>query len=333
MGLVISLTIERPAHSPFGQDFWRTRLGVTDERVASWMMVRMSTANSLHEILDLVAKKMQLDFEESARIEHRGSKGTVRERDIQRTFLEKYLPGVARVTGSGELVSTDGQVSGQCDLMIVDVETPPLWKKEDYAIIPVECCYVVVEVKSELTAGELKKSWAASKKVKSLPRTAYLPPISPISMTRNAYGREWPHAFPVRHIVFGYEGATLDTLAKEMSVLAQQDADPWVGIDAVCVLNRGVVSWQNTSTGAFFERQTGSMAFTSPTTPGNVLLFMLTSLNDLLATARYNEKFNIKGYIAQSLGQVATRWRDGVEYEAIPVGNDQTLVRPKPEQP
>lgn len=299
------------------------------ERATPWIMVRMSTANSLHEILDLVAKKMQLDFEESARIEHRGSKGTVRERDIQRTFLEKYLPGVAQVTGSGELVSSDGQVSGQCDLMIVDAETPPLWKKEDYAIVPVECCYVVVEVKSDLTAGELKKSWAAAKKVKLLPRTAYLPPISPISMTRTAYGRQWPHALPVRHIVFGYDGATLDTLAKEMSVLAQQDAAPWIGIDAVCVLNRGIVSWQNMSTGAVFERQVGSMAFASPTTPGNVLLFMMTSLNEILAMARYNEKFNIKDYVAHSLGQVATRWQDGLEYEAIPLGGDRVFVRQK----
>lgn len=296
-------------------------------------MVRMDTADSLHEILDLVARKMQLDFEESARIQHRGSKGTVRERDAQRTFLEKYIPGVARVTGSGELVSADGQVSGQCDLMIVDVETPPLLKKEDYAIVPVECCYVVVEVKSTLTVSELKRSWEASKKVKSLPRTAYLPPISPLTMTRNAYGREWPHAFPVRYFVFGYDGAALDSLAKEMSVLAQQDTDPWVGIDAVCVLNRGVVSWQNTTTGAIFERQERSVAFASPTAPGNVLLFMVSALNEILATSRYNEKFNIKGYITQSFGEVASRWRDGLRYGAIPLGNGGVLVTPKGGEP
>lgn len=293
------------------------------------MMVGMSTAESLHEILDLVAEQMRLDFEQSARIEHRGSKGTVRESDTRGTFFDKYLPGFAHVTGSGELVSASGDFSGQCDLMIVDADTPPLWAREDYAIVPVECCYVVVEVKSNLTVDELRKAWEASKKVKSLPRTSYLPEPSPISMKRRAYGREWQHAFPVRYIVFGYEGATLDSLAREMSVLAQRDAEPWVGIDAVCVLNRGYVSWQNISTGGFFERQKDSMAFTSPATPGNVLLFMLTSLNEVLARARYNEKFDIKGYIAQSFGQVENWWRGGVEYGATPVGNGQIAVQPK----
>jgi hypothetical protein len=287
----------------------------------------MASENSLHRILDRVAKKMQVDLEESGAIQHRGSKGTVRERDVQRDFLQKYLPSVARATGSGELVSVDGQVSGQCDLMVVDADTPPLWAAEDYAIVPVECCHVTVEVKSNLTVEELRKSWAAAKRAKTLPRTAYLPSPMPISLTRQAYGRQWEHAFPLRSIVFAYDSATLDTLGKEMSILAQQDPDPAMGVDAVCVLNRGTLSWIQTGTSAMFDRHPDSMVFTSSTTPGNVLLFLLASINSLLSSARYNDRFDVKRYITESLGNFNGFWRDGDRYEGDRLGEGTQIIR------
>lgn len=264
----------------------------------------------LHQRMRLVAEQVRLDFEQSAPIVHSGSKGTVREAGLRRGFLEKYVSSAARVIGSGELVATDGQVSTQCDLMIVEPDTPPLWSAEDFAVVPVECCHVVIEVKSNLTAQELKTSWAAAKKAKSLPRRASLRhPL--VSYTRTAYGREWPHAFPLRHIVFGYEGSTLDTLAKELSMLAEQDGDPAMGVDALYVLNRGIVSWQSISTGEFFERASDSLVCTSNTTPGNVLLFMLTTINGIVSTARYNDRFDVKAYVTHSLGQIDSRWIAG----------------------
>lgn len=265
----------------------------------------------LNDRMRLVADQVRLDFEQSAPIVHSGSKGTVRETGLRRAFLEKYVSSAARVIGSGELVATDGQVSTQCDLMIVEPDTPPLWSAEDFAVVPVECCHVVIEVKSNLTAPELKKSWAAAKKAKSLPRRAYRShPLA--SYTRSAYGRNWEHAFPLRYIVFGYEGSTLDTLAKELSVLAGQDSDPAMGVDALCVLNRGIVSWQSLSTGEFFERASDSTVCTSNTTPGSTLLFMLTSINEIVSTARYNDRFDMRAYVTHSLGQVDSRWMAGV---------------------
>lgn len=287
----------------------------------------MTSKNSLPKILDRVAKKMQVDFEESAAIKHSGSKGTVRERDVQREFLAKYVPASARVTGSGELVSVDGQVSGQCDLMIVDADTPPLWAAEDYTIVPVECCHVTVEVKSNLTVEELKKSWAGAKHAKSLPRTAYLHSPTLVSFNRQAHDRQWQHAFPLRSIVFAYDSASLDTLGKEMSLLAHQDPDPAIGLDAVCVLNRGTISWIRPGSGAMFERFPDSMVFTSGTTPGNVLLFMLASLNSLLSNTRYNDKFDLKSYITASLGDCQTFWRDGHAYEVVPLGDGRQVTR------
>ncbi len=291
-------------------------------------MTEQEQQGSLHSTLGLVAKRMQVDFEASGDIGHAGSKGTVRERDVQRNFLEQYVSGAARVTGSGELLATDGQRSGQCDLMLVDLETPPLFRKEDYAVVPVECCYVVVEVKSNLTTEELKKSWAAAKKVKTLPRTAYLPDPSPLKFARTAHGREWDHAFPIKHFVFGWDGATVQTLAKEMSLLAARDADPAIGIDAVCVLNRGVVSWQDIFTGDLFERQSGSFAFASEATPGGVLLFMVTSVSELLSKCRHNERFDIKGYVSEPMGQIDSWWRAGEGFQTAMLPDGGTGFSP-----
>lgn len=278
-------------------------------------MMCVTTNEGLREILSHVAQRMQVDLESSRAIQHSASKGAVRERDVQRNFLAKYLPGAVAVSGSGELVSADGQVSQQCDLMVVDADTPPLWSAEDYALVPVECCQVTIEVKSNLTASELRKSWLAARRAKSLPRAAYLPNPSPIEFQRRAYGKEWAHAFPLRSIVFGYEGATLDTLAREMSILASEYPDLELGIDAVCVLNRGVVSWIEIGTGTTFERRAGSVAFASSMDPGNVLLFMVAALNDLISQARYNDKLDIKRYITGNLGSVHGLWLHG---EQIP---------------
>lgn len=250
---------------------------------------------------------MALDFQQSAAVQHSGSKGTVRERDVQRDFLEKYLPSAARVTGSGELLSGDGRASGQCDIMIVDSDTPPLWKAEDYQIVPSECCFAIVEVKSNLTVEELKKAWSAARKAKALPRTAYLPDPSPITYTRRAYGREWS-AFPPLFFVFAYEGATLDTLGQAVSLLAASEPDIALGIDAICVLNRGVISWQEPVSGDMLMRSPSSVVFSSETSPGDVLMFMTAALNKHLSTARYNPRFDITQYMQGALGAVTNRW-------------------------
>ncbi len=85
------------------------------------------TERSFAGILESVAARMLADFEASSVVEHRGSKGTVRETGFRTDFLAKYLPRNVEVTGSGEVISADGQVSGQCDVLLVDPATPPLW--------------------------------------------------------------------------------------------------------------------------------------------------------------------------------------------------------------
>lgn len=266
----------------------------------------MTPQAGLQGILDKVAARMVADFEASAVVEHRGSKGTVRE-DAVRAFLADYLPRSATVTGSGELLATTGEVSGQCDVMILDAGTPPLWKEESYRIAPIECCYATIEVKSNLTGPELKKAWNAAKKVKSLPRRAYLEDPSPIAYTRTAYGRQ-VDAMPPQVHVFAYSSVSLDALGEELASLAQDGDDHSLGIDSVCVLDKGLITWATLGTGGLGMRLSDSNVAAYQATPGQVLLYLVTVLNKHLATATVNPKFDIAGYITGSLGDLYGMW-------------------------
>lgn len=122
-----------------------------------------------------VAKRMREEFEETAVVNHRGGKGASRE-DIVRDFVARYLPRSAEATGRGEIITADGQVSPECDIMIVDRSTPPLMDSRDFRIVPAECVHGVIEVKSRLDGRELLDACEKIQAVKSLPKTAYGPP-------------------------------------------------------------------------------------------------------------------------------------------------------------
>jgi hypothetical protein len=143
--------------------------GVSNVRLS---IVNASNEATLRTVLASVANKMLADFNASSVAKHSGSKGTVREAQLLSNYLRKYLPRNVIAEHSGEVVAANGAVSGQCDIVIVDPSTPPFWDDEDYRIVPAECVYGVIEVKSSLDASELRKAWKQIARVKALPKTA-----------------------------------------------------------------------------------------------------------------------------------------------------------------
>lgn len=256
----------------------------------------MTAEGSLHQILEEIATKMESDFRGSGIAEHRGSKGTVRE-DMLRRFLESYILRTAVVEGSGELISSSGRRSGQCDVMVLDSTTPPLWKEENYRIVPVECCEAVIEVKSNLTVSELEKAWEAATRVKTLPRTAYLP-------QRSLYTSA---AMPPQVHVFAYESASMDTLGEAMDRLSSEGGHT-VGLDSVCILGKGFFTWGDLSTGNFGKREESSRLMAYRSSPGSVLLFLLSYLNKRMVEAELRPKFDMDGYVSESLGTLHGMW-------------------------
>lgn len=261
----------------------------------------------LREILGVVARRMQADFDASALVEHRGSKGTVRERDL-REFLDKYLPRDLAVLGSSEVIDITGSVSGQCDVLLVDPRTPPLWAAEDLRVVPAECVHVVVEVKSNLTADELRSAWRSVRRVKALAKTAYLPETGPIKRTVNAYGREWDYTPTAAHL-FAFDGATLETLGAVFAELAQSEPDPAMRLDSVFVLNRGVLAWIDP--GDETIRPTGR--------PGDYLqgiaaapeevLMQLVAFLSLEASTIIQRRFDPRKYMVGNIGRGCGTWK------------------------
>jgi hypothetical protein len=266
----------------------------------------MSPTPSVREILESVAARMLADFNASRQIEHRGSKGTVRESGLRTAFLEKYLPGQVAVVGSGEVIATNGQVSGQCDVMIVDPATPPWWDEKDYRIAPAECVDAVIEVKSNLTVAELRSAWASIRRVKALPKTAYRAPDL-ISHTTNLYGRSWEH-WPTLGFVFAYEGAAIDTLAEEFAKLARDEPDAALRVDGVFVLNRGSVLWYQNDFGLYSAHgRPGDPVVATTGSPTEVLMSMLGHFNVLFSQVN-RRVFDALPYLTGGLGTSSSIW-------------------------
>jgi hypothetical protein len=191
----------------------------------------------LANILEGVSKRMKADFDHiSDEIEHNLSKGKERERVLVQEFLKTYLPhrfGLA----NGEIVSTDGQVSSECDVIIYDATTCPVLKEDGYQIIPVEAAYAVIEVKSNLTTNELLKSAKNIEAIKRMPKVAFYQTNSVIKRTFSLYDRQWDY-FPMLGFVFAYTSIDLDILSAELDQF-NQTIPPEYRIDYVCVLKSG----------------------------------------------------------------------------------------------
>ena len=106
------------------------------------------------------------EFLRSAAFQHALTKGEQREKPVQQ-FFRDHLPEAFRVD-SGEVVDISGRTGPQLDVMVSDkLRNFPIFS--DAAIIlPAEALLVSVEIKSELTLGEIKKCLIAADRLKQL---------------------------------------------------------------------------------------------------------------------------------------------------------------------
>ena len=94
-------------------------------------------------------------------VHHTGVKGTIREvliRDLFRPLLPADL-GV----GTGQIAASDGVLSPQQDVVIYSKDIlPPALFEDTIGVFPVESVLATVEVKTTLTATELKSAHDAA---------------------------------------------------------------------------------------------------------------------------------------------------------------------------
>lgn len=257
----------------------------------------MPSTSPLAGILASAARRLRADFEASATIVHRGSKGTVRETDVL-AFLQKYLPATVRAAGSAEIVSADGQTSGQMDIVIYDPSAPPLFDSNDYRILPAECVYAVIEVKSKLDAAELRRSVETIAKVKRMPKTAYFPEL--LQRQPQMYGKTYPGYLPTAGYAFAFDSNNLLNMSDEFITLLR--AQPYEErIDAVWVLGKGAYNWIDPETLIPNPRSGPDLWLSVGEAPPeqDVLLNMVVVIGTHMAQA-FMPPFNLLPYVAQA---------------------------------
>jgi len=232
-------------------------------------------------IMASVAQRMRAEFNETAAVNHRGGKGATREEIVQ-DFLKRYVPGQVEVTGRGEIITADEQVSPECDAMIVDKSAPRFMDRRDYRIVPAECVQGIVEVKSRLDGRELLDACEKIKTVKSLPKIAYAPP--PDDNLRQAlfHGRVYSHT-PTAGLIFAFDSINLEELGRQFADWCGRQ-DVTLIPDGVWILGEGSLQWLAPN-GRFMARpdpDSNLSVIRADPEQGN-LLYLTIQLNALFA--------------------------------------------------
>jgi hypothetical protein len=93
--------------------------------------------------------------------------GRIREIAL-RDCVEPYLTHSFRC-GTGKMVDTTGHLTKQIDLVVYQTKfAPPLLLGGEIGIFPAECCAYAFEVKSTLTASEIKRAIDTGRSVRQL---------------------------------------------------------------------------------------------------------------------------------------------------------------------
>lgn len=251
---------------------------------------------NLEQTFKGIKDKMLIDFNDiSSQVTHRGSKGKIREREIVKEYLEKYLPGNIGIA-NGECISTDGRVSPECDVILYEKNTTPyLIHKDGYQVFPIECVYGVIEIKSKLDRSQLKDSVDKIIEIKSMPKTAYEAQKGPIIQSTTLYGKELDY-FPTICMIFSFDSIELETL-KQHFVEMQKDVPCEKQVDSLWVLNKGMIIHRN---------KTGAIELApNPNTDPKIIksenpLLLLTIHLQMLMSSGWLPRFKIIRYLEGS---------------------------------
>ena len=201
----------------------------------------IKTPFTLEQTISSIASKMRIDFESLRQITHKELKGRARE-IVMKHFLKNYLPPALGIE-SGEIVSSDGGVSKQMDIIIFDKLHCPIFIREDEVhIFPIESVYAVIEVKSNLDRPKLEDCVEKIKSVKELSKKAYVEQNGAIIHTTDLYGEKFGY-FPTLGFVFAFDSIKIDTLRQKLDELnREKNIKLEHRVDSVCILNKGIIT-------------------------------------------------------------------------------------------
>ncbi len=216
----------------------------------------MASSFPLRATLGALQDQMLADFSRAtAEIEHRGAKGREREALVVAKYLDHYLPPSLPAVHGAEILDSTGNRSAECDVVIEDASTPPLYLGDTFRLIPVEWAHGVIEVKSKLDTTQLQDAQTKIARAKSLRKLTYVPQTGDIQWGIDAYGTHFEY-FPMYGLVFAYSSTKLPALADALWGLQQSvPVEAW--IDAVVVLDQGVLFYTDPGGGFASRPQPG----------------------------------------------------------------------------
>ncbi|MGP3771814.1 DUF6602 domain-containing protein [Streptomyces sp. SDT5-1] len=263
--------------------------------------------DKLGNILSSVAKRMRADFEQSRNFNHNGEAGTSREVLIQQ-FLSGYLPAHVEAVHNVEVISTDGEVSPQSDIVIIDRGTPPFTSLAGFRIIPNECVYGMVEVKTKLDKQQLLDSCEKISRLRRMPKNAYRPIPGVIARTTAAYGDTYDH-FPTSGVVVAFDSLDLCTIGKHlMEWCKTRNPSEWP--DSVWVVGKGYLQWGDPQTGVLYRSpRAGAALFQIDADPDQDVLLPLAIHLNIHFSEAWMHPLNLANYAGdRPLGKYARAW-------------------------
>ncbi|WP_433233780.1 DUF6602 domain-containing protein [Actinomadura nitritigenes] len=255
---------------------------------------------SINSILHKAARTLRREFEETRAYQHRGEAGGTREKLLS-DFLAPRMPGHVMTAHSGEIVATDGGTSAQSDVILYDRSAPPLLDSGDYRIIPNECVYSVIEVKTSLDKGELIESCEKLARVKAMPKTAYYQ--APMYVDWNIHGKRYKH-LPTLGLIFAYGGTEPSTLAEHLwKWCGTRPVEEWP--DGVYVLGKGMLQWAKPGRSVLaYAESDAFLASIKPPSGDDVVFGFMMQLSGVLTRATM-WPLNLHAYASSvTLGEV-----------------------------
>lgn len=251
---------------------------------------------------------MHADFEQSQSFNHNGEAGASREILIK-NFLSVYLPSHVEAIHNAEVISANGEMSPQCDVVIVDRDAPPFTTLEGYRIIPNECVYGMVEVKTNLDSNEIADACGKISKLRKMPKVSYRPIPNMIPRITRAYGKTYEH-FPTSGIIVAFRGLKLKTLGNHLAEWCRT-RDPVEWPDSIWVAGQGYLQWKNPKDGSLARSpEPGARLAQVDVSPEQDIFLPLALHLNLHFSDAWMHPLNLFPYAGDSsLGKITDEWK------------------------
>ena len=170
-------------------------------------------------------------------LKHAGQKGTAAETAVM-TMLREVLPDRLGLT-EGIVVSSSGYVSPQQDIIIYDLASAPVFfRAGSTKAIPIEYVYAVIEVKTSLTAADVKQFSERNLGLRSQQKffVGDTDPKTPREgrWTYHQAGRKW-FSPPINAFMFAFECQSLNSVWQAYQDCYAPSSNFGNWIDSICI--------------------------------------------------------------------------------------------------